>query len=627
MTTPPAAPDLSLLLVRIMERVTEFLAVERSTLFLHDADKQELWTPVAQGADPIRIPRDRGIAGHVFTTGEVVRLADAYADPRFNPAVDRQTGFRTRDIYCRPIADSAGRRIGVIQLLNRRAGPMTPRDEALLDAICGQAGIAIENTQLFLQLKQVHDSEHSLHQQLETKHAELQRAFLKIEEDAAVQSLLMRRIQKVRLLATLGAVGVFVALGLFAWLAGARQKQAPSSRPAPGTLAWHTVAAAPVRTGVTLLGHIEPLEIRNLTAPFRGRIAEKHFEYGELVAKDQLLARIDPTDLEIELRVAETTLFKATAELQRLERWKESPEVARAQRALAKARLSFEANQRNLREMEQLSTLGIIAQSSLDSARQQFATQEADYRAAQEELANVESAATPERIKAAGYDVENTRLRVNDLKAKLARAALHAPFAGIVILPNTRPTAGRPSGHDGFYEQGASINQSDILLALGNLEGVAVKTRADEVDIARIRHDQPVRITGDAFAGHALSGRVAYVSSQAVVTGGRPHFDVIVRTGRLTPAELAAVRLGMTARLDITVYATSSALVAPVGAVRRTPAGSVVFRRSAAGTPEAVTVTTGVVAGDMIELRSGIQAGDAIAAQAKAVTPQASAAP
>lgn len=621
MNPPTAVPDLALLLVRIMERVTEFLAVERSTLFLFDEEKLELWTPVAQGAGTIRIPRDRGIAGHVFTTGETVRLPDAYADPRFNPAVDRETGFKTRDIFCRPINDSAGRRIGVIQLLNRRAGPLTPRDEALLDAICGQAGIAIENTQLFLRLKQVHDSEHSLHQQLEAKHAELQRAFLKIEEDAAVQTLLMRRIQKVRLLSMLGAVAVFVALGLFAWLGGSRQKAAPSARPAAGAVAWHTVAAAPVRTGVTLLGHIEPLEIRNLTAPFRGRIAEKNFEYGELVTKDQLLARIDPTDLEIELRVAETTLFKATAEFQRLERWAQSPEVARAQRALAKAKLSFEANQRNLREMEQLSALGIIAQSSLDGARQQFATQEADYRAAQEELATVEAAATPERVTAARYDVENTRLRVDDLKAKLARAALRAPFAGIVILPNTRPTAGRPSGHDGFYEQGASINQSDILLAIGNLEGVAVKTRADEVDIARIRHGQPVRIAGDAFAGHILAGRVAYVSSQAVVTGGRPHFDVIVRTGPLSAAELAAVRLGMTARLDITVYSTPSALVAPVASVRRTPAGTVVFRRNAAGTPEPIPVTTGAITGDAIEIRSGLQVGDAIVAQAKTVSP------
>lgn len=625
MTAPalplPESPELARLLMRVMERVTEFLDVERSTLFIHDADQDELWTPVAQGTGAIRIPLGRGIAAHVFATGETIRLADAYSDPRFNATVDRNTGFRTRDIFCRPITDSTGKRIGVIQLLNRRAGPLSARDETLLDAICGQAGIAIENAQLFLRLKKVHDSEHDLHLQLESKHAELQKAFLKIEDSAAAQTLLGRRIQKVRLISMFTGVALFVAIGLFAWLGTGRQPAAAPARPAPSALAWHTVTAAPVRTGIALLGHIEPVEIRNLTAPLRGRIAEKNFEYGELVTKDQLLARIDPTDVQVELRNAETALFKANAELNRLENWATSPEVARAERNRMKAQLSFEANQRNLREMEQLSKLGIIAQSSLDSAKQQFAGQEADFRSAQEEVTNVLAAATPDRITAARYDVENTRLRVEDLKAKVARASVFAPFSGIVILPSTRPSAGRPTGHDGFYEQGMSINQSDILLALGNLEGIAVRTRADEVDIARIRHDQPVSITGDAFAGHKLPGRVAYVSSQAILSGGRPYFEILVKTGALSPTELAVVRLGMTARLDITVYEAPAAVVVPVAAVRRNADGAVVFRRAGNGKPEPVPVTTGVVLSDAVEIRTGLVAGDVVAANAKAVAP------
>jgi multidrug efflux pump subunit AcrA (membrane-fusion protein) len=601
-----------------MERVTEFLEVERSTLFLYDGQKGELWTPIAQGTGEIRIPLGQGIAGHVFETGETVRITDPYHDPRFNPEVDRKTGFRTRDIFCRPINDSEDRRIGVIQLLNRRTGPMTARDETLLDAICGQAGIAIENAQLFLQLKKVHDSERSLHDELAAKHAELQKAFLKIEESAAAQELLGRRIQRVRLASMVTAVALFVALGLFAWLGGRRAPREARSGPGPAPLSWHPVATRTVRSSVSLLGNIEPLEVRNLTAPLRGRIAEKNFQYGELVAKDQLLARIDTTDVEVELRNAEAALFRASAELKRLENWAQSPEVARAERHLLKARLSFEANRRNLAEMEQLSSLGIIAQSSLDSARQQFTSQEADFRSAEEELANVLAVASADRLTVARYDVENARLRTIELKEKISRAAIHAPFASIIILPNTRPGTGRA---EGFFEQGSTISQAEILCALGNLEGFSVKARADEVDIPRLRHGQPVTITGDAFAGLALQGRVTYLSSQAIVTGGRPSFELQVQTGQLAPAELAAVRLGMTARLDITVYEAADAVVVPVGAVRRTPAGAQVFRRATGNRPEPVSVTLGVTLPDLVEIRSGLRPGDVIAASAKSVTP------
>ncbi len=617
----PASPDLPQILIQLMERVTEFLQVERSTLFLFDEEKNELWTPVAQGSGEIRIPLGHGIAAHVFESGETVRIADAYADPRFNPMVDRKTGFRTRDIFCRPIGDSQGRRIGAIQLLNRRTGPMTPRDETLLDAICGQAGIAIENAQLFLHLKKVHDSERSLHAELESKHAELQKAFLKIEESAAAQDLLGRRIQKVRLVSMLTAITLFVALGLFAWLGGRRGARVVRPEPAARSITWHTVKPARVRTGVALLGNIEPLEVRNLTAPLRGRLAEKNFQYGELVRKDQLLARIDTTEVGVELRNAEGVNFRAAAELSRLENWPKSPEVARAQRALLKARLSFEANKRNLTEMEQLSKLGIIAQASLDSARQQFASQEADFTSAQEELANVRAIASEDRLTIARYEVENSGLRVKELGDKISRASIHAPFASIVILPSTRPSAGRPSGHDGFYEQGSTINQSDILLALGNLEGFSVKARADEVDVARLSHGQPVIITGDAFAGHTLQGRVAYLSSQAVTSGARPYFELQVKTGTLGPAELAVVRLGMTARLDITVYDAPAALVVPVGAIRRGPKGAVVFRRGTDGRAEPVPVTLGATQPEVVEILTGLQPGDVVAANAKSVAP------
>lgn len=617
----PPSPELNQILIQLMDRITEFLEVERSTLFLHDAGRKELWTPVAQGTREICLPEGSGIAGHVFTTGEIVRVLDAYSDPRFNSSVDKQTGFRTRDIFARPLSNSSGKRIGVIQLINRRAGPITARDEKLLDAICNQAGIAIENAQLFLNLKQVHDSELALHAKLEANHAELRKAFLKVEESAAAQELLGRRIQKVRLVALITIVTLFVGIGLFAWLGGSNRHPTIVRNDDSPALAWHKVGTAPVRTGIVLLGNIEPLEVRNITSPLRGRVAEKNFAYGELVVKDQFFARIDTSEAEVELRNAETVHFRAVAELKRLEEWTSSPEVARAKRNLLKAQLNYEANQRNLREMEQLSKLGIIAQSSLDSANQQFVLQETDFKSAQEELDNVLSAATEDRVTVSRYDVANSQLRLDQLRGQLSRAKLSAPFSGIVILPNARPTAGRPLGSDGFFEVGSTIGQGEILAAIGNLEGIAVKTRADEVDIARIHHGQPVLITGDAFPQRTLEGRVEYVSSQAITTASRPYFDIIVKTRRLSEEDLASVRLGMTAKLDITTYEAPTALIAPVSAVRQEISGTFVFRQNKDGAPEKIAIKVGATMPDAVEIIGGIKAGELIVADAKSVRP------
>ncbi len=624
---PAHSPELRRLLRDITERMSEFMGVERSTIFLHEPESDELWTPVAQGldgSDEIRVKNGQGIAGTVMLTGEALRIDDPYADPRFLPETDKRLGFRTRNLFCRALVDSTGRRIGVIQLLNKGDGPLTDRDERLLDVLCSQAGIAIENAQLFERLKVVHDSEQALHARLQANHGELQKAFLEIEHAHLQRELMERRIRKVRLGAIAGFVLLFGAIGLFAWFGGAAPEAgaARAARPPvdPASLDWHVVARAPVSTSISLLGNLEPLEIRHLTSPFRGRVAERAFNYGELVTKDQLLARIDATDLEVELRNARVAAIRARHELRRLEDWRSGPEVARAERALLKARLAFEGNQRNLAELEQLSALGIIAASTLDSARQQFTNQETDFRSAQEELANVLANASEERLTIARYEVENTRLRVEDLEGKLARASLFAPFSGIVILPNARPLPNRNRDNDGFFDVGTTINQGEVLLSVGNLEAVAVRTRADEVDVARIRHGQRVRISGEAFPGIVLQGEVNYLSSQAILTGGRPYFEVGIRTATLGDEERARVRLGMTAKLDILVYDAPEAVVVPVAAVVSEDGDTFVWVRPAPGAaPVRRTVRCGLTQPAVVEILAGLEPGEAVAADGRAL--------
>jgi putative ABC transport system ATP-binding protein len=123
---------------------------ERASLLLVDEPRGELWLKVAQpeGGRPLdmRLPIDRGIAGHVATTGRSLRVDDAYAHPLFNPDVDRVTGFRTRSVLCIPITDRAGRLIAVAQLLNKRGGRrFEPEDEVRFSEFARSLGPVLES--------------------------------------------------------------------------------------------------------------------------------------------------------------------------------------------------------------------------------------------------------------------------------------------------------------------------------------------------------------------------------------------------------------------------------------------------------------------------------------------------
>ena len=146
-----AEKNIDLLIKTIAEETKTAMNADRCTIFLYDKENNELYSKVATGLDTkeLRIPADKGIAGHVVKTGETINIKDAYNDKRFNPDVDKKTGYRTKTILCIPIKNFNQEIIGVFQVINKFDEYFTPDDEDLLVAIASSAGISLENAQLF----------------------------------------------------------------------------------------------------------------------------------------------------------------------------------------------------------------------------------------------------------------------------------------------------------------------------------------------------------------------------------------------------------------------------------------------------------------------------------------------
>jgi len=143
-------PRLDPLLGSIAEETCHLLDAERTTLFLYDAATDELFsrTVTESEIEVIRFPADRGIAGAVARSKQTLLIPDAYADSRFNPDVDRKTGWRTRDILAVPMTNLEGELVGVLEALNKCAGSFSEDDTALLTALADQAGVALERARL-----------------------------------------------------------------------------------------------------------------------------------------------------------------------------------------------------------------------------------------------------------------------------------------------------------------------------------------------------------------------------------------------------------------------------------------------------------------------------------------------
>lgn len=143
--------DLGALLATIVEEASSVVEAERTSIFVYDEVRGRLWSRVAQGMGErtIELPIGSGVAGDVARTLRLTNIDDPYSDPRFNPAWDRESGFRTRSILSAPVLDSAGKLLGVIQSINKTSSRgFDAQDETLMLALASHVAVALERAQL-----------------------------------------------------------------------------------------------------------------------------------------------------------------------------------------------------------------------------------------------------------------------------------------------------------------------------------------------------------------------------------------------------------------------------------------------------------------------------------------------
>jgi phosphoserine phosphatase RsbU/P len=163
-----AAPyDLATMLAEVIDAATQVLAAERASVWLYDARTDELVLHVAADIAPLRLAAGVGIVGTCARSRQVINVPDCYADARFDPSVDRRSGYRTRCLLALPLIDHQGALVGVMQVLNKRDGVFEDADEALGGVLAAQCAVALQRT---LMMQQVIEGE-KLRREMETARA------------------------------------------------------------------------------------------------------------------------------------------------------------------------------------------------------------------------------------------------------------------------------------------------------------------------------------------------------------------------------------------------------------------------------------------------------------------------
>ncbi|WP_446008453.1 efflux RND transporter periplasmic adaptor subunit [Candidatus Electrothrix sp.] len=445
--------------------------------------------------------------------------------------------------------------------------------------------------------------------QLQANHYQLE------DEHFAVQNQLRRSKRCYRLFFLLliilgiGIGGYFWREELASLLPGGLDKAQKGDSPRDEVL---TVKRETLRNTLSLTGKIEPLGQIDVVAPLEGKVLEKNFQYGDFVAQDTVLLRIDAEKEEANYQEAQAAYLEAEQELTSLKELEKSLEVVRIRHNLKKQQYGLKITQRDLKKTQRLLEKGIVSSSEGERLEEEYHKQQSEIAFLQQELALTLDKGSEEKIHVAELKKKNALLKMKAIKDRIAKAQLVSPMDGVVLLP----VSGK-NEESIEIQPGSFVKQDQVLFTIADLSGFNIQAQVDENDILKLQLGQEVTITGDAFQDDlTLQGTVQYISFQAdrEEPGKAPSFSARISVASPTDEQREQLLLGMSVDMEVLISEKPDAIIIPFAFVTVDDKQQAWVRKRMKDTGETkkVPVKIGVTQANTVEILEGLEVGDKI---------------
>ncbi|MDB5415542.1 MAG: hypothetical protein JWR10_3877 [Rubritepida sp.] len=450
-----------------------------------------------------------------------------------------------------------------------------------------------------------------LQAELAAQYTQLQDAFLKLENSAVRAAQTSKRIALMRTAAIGAAFLVVFGVAAWTWFSPSEASGFDATMPA-GVV---TITATPqlVSARIAVVGVLEPGANVSVVAPFDGTVRERLFRYGGAVTRGDVLLRMDRGEVETRLREARAAEIRSRQRVDELRGWAQGFEVARARRGLAGAELETANLRSRVGQSAMLLGRGIIPAEEHRNLLQQQRTQDLQMQAAQQDLAATLARGDELNLRTAELELQNTEARRVEIENDLGNSEVRAQVSGVVLMPPEQQGGGQRRE---TIEAGTRVSRGQAMFSIGDLASFLVRGQIDEIDVNQVRPGQAVTVTGDAFGGDTLTGRVASVAAQASseqggMGRGMPSFAVSIAITDLTDVQRARLAVGMSASLSIITHESPDAVVLPPQAIRDEDGTRIVRVREGMRIVSR-PVTLGISTPDGVEIRTGISPGDIV---------------
>jgi|TARA_B100000959_G_C14996785_1_gene630659 phosphoserine phosphatase len=149
LTRKLSAPfNLPTMLAEILQAGLDIMKADSGSVWLHNENRDVLEMHLPEVHPMITVKTGEGLVGECLATNKVINVRDCYTDPRFNPDVDKRTGYKTESILSIPLIGFEQNLVGVLQMLNKSGGPFDDIDELLALSLAAQSAVALQRAQM-----------------------------------------------------------------------------------------------------------------------------------------------------------------------------------------------------------------------------------------------------------------------------------------------------------------------------------------------------------------------------------------------------------------------------------------------------------------------------------------------
>jgi multidrug efflux pump subunit AcrA (membrane-fusion protein) len=331
----------------------------------------------------------------------------------------------------------------------------------------------------------------------------------------------------------------------------------------------------PVTEAVFASGTIEPKDAYTLTSLSDGFIVRSYVTENDLVHDNQLLFQLDNRQQHTQVQIAQTNVAYS-----QISAATNSPTLLQVKAQIDAAKAKLETDSINLGRYEYLYTTNSVSKQDLDNARLSYQSSLSAYQADMENYK-----ATADRVK---QDLTNS-------ESTLANAVAGNQYYNLKAI-------GESKVYQIFKKQGDLVRKGDQVAQLGNPDSIVVNLDVDEGSISKVALGQQVLVELNTEKNKTYEARVSKIY---------PHFNDASQSYKVEARfikEMSSLIAGTQLQANIVTAQKSQAMLIPH--VYVLTGNRVLVKRD--NKTDTVTITTGIVSDDWIEVLSGLTANDKI---------------